>query len=110
MAITNSTNLSNFKVPLKAPKVEKEAPKVSRHTKTTKEKYFIAVEGTRTLQVYNGTFLPYDRAVTILNMLKEAGVNAHLYPFTDIEKHIEEYEAALTRLEHIQDAISDTSG
>lgn len=109
MVKTNPINLSNFKVPSKVPKTQKETPKVSRHTKTTKEKYFIAVEGTKTLQIYNGTFLPYDKAVVILKMLQDGGINAHLYPFTDIERHIEEYEAALTRLEHIQDEISDTS-
>ena len=103
-------NLSNFKVPSKIPKVQKETPKVSRHTKTTKEKYFIVVQGTKTLQIYNGTFLPYDKAVVILKMLHDGGVEAHLYPFTDIERHIEEYEAALTRLEHIQDEISNTAG
>ena len=91
----NLKDLNKFKSKSSEAVTKKKSSSVAKETK-----YFIVVKGTKTLQVYNGTFLPYDKAVAILNVLKKESIEAYLYPFTNIEDHIAKYEELVNSLEN----------
>ena len=91
----NLKDLNKFKSKTVEATAKKKPSSVAKDTK-----YFIVVKGTKTLQVYNGTFLPYDKAVAILDVLKKESIEAYLYPFTNVEDHIFKYEELVNSLEN----------
>lgn len=90
-------NLNQFKVEKSS---TSKSIKQSTRSGIKKEKFFIAVMGTKTLQIYNNTFISYEKGVEVLDMLHKEGIDAHLFPFSNIEEYIKKYEDLINTLEN----------